>query len=76
MAELRSGTQFRLKLEKVSLKISRKSTNNVYLRFIKDYFHTKDFQIHSISVLFILVIPFLHLGRYSLLRICNMFFCL
>ena len=36
MAELRSGTQFRLKLEIVPLKSSRKRTKNVYLHFVKD----------------------------------------
>ena len=40
MEELGSGTLFRMKLEIVPLKFSTKSTNNVYLRFIKDYFHT------------------------------------
>ena len=35
---LSSGTQFRLKLEIVPLKFSRKNTNNFYLRVIKDYF--------------------------------------
>ena len=40
IAELKTGTGFRLKLEIVSIKFSRKSTNNVYLLFIKDYFRT------------------------------------
>ena len=52
MAELRSETQFRLKIEIVPLKFSRKSTSYVDLRFIKDFYKISKFQINLISVLF------------------------
>ena len=52
MAELRSGAQFRLKLKIVSLKFLRKTTSNVSLRFIKDYFHAIKISVFTQLVYF------------------------